>query len=121
MRIRNLSICTLQNIASGCVSDTGPSTAAFIKTRCMFAQTAAGAACLNPDHANRCIVQKRVKHTNRIRATSHAGNQNIGQSSGSLNYLGASFLSDNTLEVTYHHRVGMWAKRTAEKVMSCTG
>ncbi|MBA7711534.1 hypothetical protein ES703_120500 [subsurface metagenome] len=59
-----------------------------------------------------------MKQAHGIAAPADAGDSIIGQTAGSLKDLTASLHADDRLKIAHHHRIGMGAYDTAQKVVS---
>ena len=72
---------------------------------------------LNSGHADRVVIEKGIKKSDGIAATTDACDEQIGQSLLPLQDLPAGLISDDPVKVTNYHRVGMGAKCRSQDVM----
>src|SRR5258708_23844689 len=94
---RDLAVVVLENIAF-----CSPEHAYFSighETRGMFTEALAAAASLDPDHFY-FVVQKRMKKSDRVRASADTGDKSVRKASFFFEHLFTGFLSDNTLKIS---------------------
>ncbi|MNS76476.1 hypothetical protein D3C72_1100250 [compost metagenome] len=65
--------------------------------------------CFYTKQLHRCIFYKRIEHPNRITSSSYSSNNKIRKSSFRLQNLTPCLIPDNSLEVTHHHWIRVWA------------
>src|SRR6476660_6037681 len=104
MRQINLSVGILKKIGHGPLQHTWRSSG---KSRRMFSARDSQTARFNTDHLHLLIPDKRMEESDGIAATADAGNETIRQPSFCRQDLSPSFPSDDGLEITNHHRIGM--------------
>src|SRR6267143_1960401 len=104
MRQINLSIVTLEQIGHGALQDSRLSSG---KTHGVLSARNPQAASFDADHLHLLVSDERVEESHGIAATADAGNEAIRQPAFCHQDLSPSFTSDDGLEVTDHHRIGM--------------
>src|SRR6266542_5781376 len=78
MRGGDLSMLVLQHVTLCALQHARATATTLIKTRRMFANITPDATCLDAKHAHRLVIEKRVKHANRIRTATNTRHQDIG-------------------------------------------
>ena len=104
MRQINLSIVTLKQIGHGALQDTRLSSG---KSRSVLSARDPQAAGFDANHLHLFVPDERMEESYGIAATANAGNEAIRQPAFCRQDLSPSFTSDDGLEVTDHHRIGM--------------
>ena len=67
------------------------------------------------------IVNERIEDADGVAAATDAGNDGIGQPSGLVEHLSASFAPDHRLELSHHEGIGMRTQHRAEQVVGVGG
>src|SRR5262245_23070289 len=88
-----------------------------LKTSSMFTRSNAAPACFNADHPNPCVTEKGIEKSDGVTSTANAGHQQIRQTFFLLENLAASLFTDHSVQITYHHWVGMRAVSSPQKIM----
>jgi hypothetical protein len=83
----------------------------------MLAKSRSPAACLDPHQPDLCVRDERVEHSYRIASTAHAGEYRIRQSLLGFLDLPPGFLSNDTVKIAHHQRVGVRSQSRPEQVM----
>src|ERR1700692_4035893 len=88
-----------------------------LKASRMLAGTDSTPTCFDSNHANPCIIQKRVEKSNGIAPASDTRQQQVRQPFFLLEDLSPCLVSDYAMKVPDQHRVRMRAIRRAKKIM----
>ena len=100
----NLSVVTLEQIGHGALQDAWLSSG---KTCGMLSTLHPQAAGFDANHLHVLVPDERMEESHGIAATADAGNEVIRQPAFCRQDLSPSFTSDDGLEVSDHHRIGM--------------
>src|ERR1043165_165279 len=104
MRQINLSVGILKEIGHGPLQHTRRSSC---KSRRMFSARDTQTARFNTAHLNLLIPDKRIEESDGIAPTTDAGDEAIRQPALFRQDLSPSLTSNDRLEITDHHRIGM--------------
>src|SRR6185295_651157 len=100
----DLPIGILKEIGHGPLQHTRRSSG---KSRRMFSARDTQAARFNTNHLHLLVPDERMEESYSIAPTTDAGNEAIRQPAFCYEDLSPSFPSDDRLEITDHHRIGM--------------
>src|SRR5262249_12417109 len=114
VRLGDLAVVVLQHVAHAAVQHTD---GARTQRGAVLAAADAVSPGLDAHDANARVAYERPEQADRVRASAHAGDDEIGQAAGRLPGLGARLLADDAMEVTHHHRIRVRAHRGAEQVV----
>ena len=74
--------------------------------------------CFHTDFTHFFVSEKRVEQTDRVAATTDAGDEHVGQALLTLQDLLARLLTDNAVKIAHNHRKRVRSQGTAENIVS---
>ena len=117
MRFHDLSVAGLQHEGSSPVQHPRSSALPVGETGCVATAGDPFASRFDAGHLYP-VVQEVVEQANGVRSSSHAGDEQVGQTAFDLQDLLPRFSPDDALEVAHDGGVRVRAQRRAEQVMS---
>src|SRR5690606_3092376 len=106
VRLGHLAVLVLQYIGAVAVQHTDRTS---IERRRVPARFQAIAGRLDADEADVRLIDIGMENAHGIGAAPHRRNDVIWLAAGVLGHLLQAFVTDDRLEVTHHHGIGMWA------------
>ncbi len=113
MGLGDLAVVVLHEVSACTVEDAGPAGA---QSRGVFPAGEAESRRFDADQTHALDVDVWIEETDGVRAAAHAGDDRVGLTADLLQHLHLRLLSDDGLEVSHHHRIGMRTRHRTDDV-----